>query len=75
MCDVGMTGPYDEVLGMSKDSVLRRFQTSLPVRFEVPKAGRKILSACLIDIDQKSGKAKKIERILINEDHPFMAEY
>jgi 2',3'-cyclic-nucleotide 2'-phosphodiesterase len=75
MCDVGMTGPYDEVLGMSKDSVLKRFQTSLPVRFEVPKEGRKILSACLIDIDHKTGKAKKIERILINQDHPFMAEY
>ncbi|WP_044337330.1 MULTISPECIES: TIGR00282 family metallophosphoesterase [Rossellomorea] len=75
MCDVGMTGPYDEVLGMSKDSVLKRFQTSLPVRFEVPKTGRKILSACLIEVDQKTGKAKKIERILINEDHPFMAEY
>jgi 2',3'-cyclic-nucleotide 2'-phosphodiesterase len=75
MCDVGMTGPYDEVLGMSKASVLKRFQTSLPVRFEVPKDGRKILSACLIDIDHKTGKAKKIERILINDDHPFMAEY
>jgi 2',3'-cyclic-nucleotide 2'-phosphodiesterase len=75
MCDVGMTGPYDEVLGMNKESVLKRFQTSLPVRFEVPKEGRKILSACLIDIDHKTGKAKKIERILINEDHPFMAEY
>jgi len=75
MCDVGMTGPYDEVLGMNKDSVIKRFQTSLPVRFEVPKTGRKTLSACLIDIDQKTGKASKIERILINQDHPFMTEY
>jgi 2',3'-cyclic-nucleotide 2'-phosphodiesterase len=75
MCDVGMTGPYDEVLGMNRESVLKRFQTSLPVRFEVPKEGRKILSACLIDVDHKTGKAKKIERILINEDHPFIAEY
>lgn len=75
MCDVGMTGPYDEILGMNKESVLKRFQTSLPVRFEVPKEGRKILSACLIDIDPKSGRAKKIERVLINEDHPFIAEY
>ncbi len=75
MCDVGMTGPYDEVLGMNKDSVIKRFQTSLPVRFEVPKTGRKTLSDCLIDIDQKTGKASKIERILINQDHPFMTEY
>lgn len=75
MCDVGMTGPYDEVLGMNKDSVIKRFQTSLPVRFEVPKTGRKTLSACLIDIDHKTGKASKIERILINQDHPFMTEY
>jgi 2',3'-cyclic-nucleotide 2'-phosphodiesterase len=74
MCDVGMTGPYDEVLGMSKESVIKRFQTSLPVRFEVPKTGRKVLSGCLIEISDKTGEAKSIQRILINEDHQFIAE-
>ena len=70
--DVGMTGPYDGILGMERGAVIHRFITSLPVRFEVPKEGRTLLSAVLIDIDDKIGKAKKIERILINDDHPFM---
>ncbi|MEW9108667.1 TIGR00282 family metallophosphoesterase [Cytobacillus gottheilii] len=71
MADVGMTGPYDAVLGMEKDAVLKRFLTGLPVRFEVPKTGRSQLSAVIIDLDQKTGKAKKIQPILINDDHPF----
>lgn len=69
--DVGMTGPYDGILGMEREAVIHRFLTSLPVRFEVPKEGRRLLSAVLIEIDNKSGHAKKIERILINDDHPF----
>ena len=71
MSDVGMTGPYDGILGMEREVVLKRFLTNLPVRFEVPKDGRKQLSAVLIMLDSKTGKAKKIERILINDDHPF----
>lgn len=69
--DVGMTGPYDSILGMDKEIILRRFLTGLPARFEVPKKGRTQLSGVLIELDDKTGKAKKIERILINENHPF----
>ena len=71
MSDVGMTGPYDGILGMEREVVLRKFLTSMPARFEVPKDGRSQLSAVYIEIDKKNGKAKKIERILINDDHPF----
>ncbi|MEI5906261.1 TIGR00282 family metallophosphoesterase [Bacillus spongiae] len=71
LSDVGMTGPYDGILGMEREAVIGRFLTSLPTRFEVPKEGRTQLSACLIDIDEKTGKARKIQRILINDDHPF----
>ncbi|GER65698.1 metallophosphoesterase [Weizmannia acidilactici] len=74
MTDVGMTGPYDAILGMDKDAVLKKFLTSLPVRFEVAKSGRKILSACVIELDKKTGKAVSIKNILINEDHPFISE-
>ncbi|RDU38618.1 TIGR00282 family metallophosphoesterase [Neobacillus piezotolerans] len=69
--DVGMTGPYDGILGVERDAVLKRFLTSMPVRFEVPKEGRFQLSAVSIELDRKTGNAKKIERILINSDHPF----
>ncbi|HEY9577924.1 MAG TPA: TIGR00282 family metallophosphoesterase [Pseudobacillus sp.] len=74
LSDVGMTGPYDGILGMEKESVLKKFVTGLPVRFEVPKSGRTQLSACLIKVDKKTGKAKAIDRLLINEDQPFIAE-
>ncbi|EUJ33231.1 hypothetical protein MFLO_03775 [Listeria floridensis FSL S10-1187] len=71
LTDSGMTGPYDAVLGMEKEAVLRRFKTQLPTRFEVPKSGRALLSGCLVTFDATTGRASKIDRILINEDHPF----
>ncbi|WP_394232456.1 TIGR00282 family metallophosphoesterase [Niallia oryzisoli] len=71
LSDVGMTGPYDGILGMDREVVLKRFLTNMPARFEVPKTGRTQLSAVCIEVDIKSGIAKKMERILINDDHPF----
>lgn len=71
--DVGMTGPYDGIIGTERDAVIRRFLTSLPARFEPPKEGRTQLSGVIIDIDEKTGKSKRIDRILINDDHPFFS--
>ncbi|PLR77710.1 TIGR00282 family metallophosphoesterase [Bacillus sp. V3-13] len=73
LTDVGMTGPYDGILGVERDAVLKRFLTALPVRFEVTKEGRTQLSAVVIDIDKQDGKAKKIQTILVNDDHPFFS--
>ncbi|WP_257351469.1 TIGR00282 family metallophosphoesterase [Pseudalkalibacillus decolorationis] len=70
LSDVGMTGPYDGILGMSKEAVLKKFLTSLPVRFEVEK-GREQLSGVVIDLERNTGHATKISRIQINEDRPF----
>lgn len=33
LTDTGMTGPYDAILGMEKEAVIRRFKTALPTRF------------------------------------------
>jgi 2',3'-cyclic-nucleotide 2'-phosphodiesterase len=71
--DVGMTGPYDGILGVERDSVLKRFLTSLPVRFEPDKSGRNQLNAVLVTIDQVDGRASKIERIIINDDNLFIS--
>jgi 2',3'-cyclic-nucleotide 2'-phosphodiesterase len=68
--DVGMTGPYDGILGVEREAVLKRFKTTLPVRFEVT-GGRAQLNGVIVELDKTTGQAKKIERILINEDHPF----
>ncbi|MGY3724783.1 hypothetical protein SAMN05421767_1127 [Granulicatella balaenopterae] len=71
LSDVGMTGPWDGILGMERSAIIGKFLNQLPTRFEVPDEGRTILSACVIDIDEKTGRARKIESFVINEDHPF----
>lgn len=68
--DVGMTGYYDGILGINRDEVITRFITSLPQRHVIPDEGRSVLSGIIVDIN-KEGKATHIERVLINEDHPF----
>ncbi len=70
MTDVGMTGPYDGVLGMKPDAIITKFLTSLPVRFEVMN-GRAQLCGICITIDEETGAARATERIFINEEHPF----
>lgn len=71
LTDVGMTGPYDGILGMEKSAVIDKFRTALPHRFEVVSEGREIISYCVIDTDDKTGHTKKIEAGVINADHPF----
>jgi metallophosphoesterase (TIGR00282 family) len=68
--DVGMTGPYDGILGMDREAVLKKFLTSMPVRFEVAK-GREQINGVIIEIDTNTGLAKSIQRIVIHEDEPF----
>ncbi|MFZ3130186.1 MAG: YmdB family metallophosphoesterase, partial [Desulfosporosinus sp.] len=60
--DVGMTGPRDSVLGVKKEIIINRFLTQLPAKFEV--AGGAIqINAVILDIDEKSGKTRRIETI------------
>ncbi|HEY6102197.1 MAG TPA: YmdB family metallophosphoesterase, partial [bacterium] len=61
--DVGMTGPRDGVIGMDRDRILERFLTGLPVRFEVA-SGPAQLNAVAVEVDEDSGRARRIERIL-----------
>lgn len=53
--DIGMTGPYYSVLGVSPECVIEKFKTSLPVRFTNPD-GPCVLEGCLFEIDKDSGK-------------------
>lgn len=71
LSDVGMTGPYDGILGMKKEAILEKFLTALPQRFEVVEKGRGILSGCLLELHDQTGRATKIELIQINDDRPF----
>ncbi len=60
--DVGMTGPYDGVLGRRKERVLWAMTTSMPTPFEVA-TGDPRLMAVLISADAASGRATSIERV------------
>ncbi|HUB28577.1 MAG TPA: TIGR00282 family metallophosphoesterase [Terracidiphilus sp.] len=64
--DVGMSGPYDSVIGVDKDLVLHRFLTGLPGKFEAAKANPK-LCATLVTCDAATGRATAIQRIMLGE--------
>ncbi len=64
LTDVGMTGPYESVIGMRADRVLQRFLLQTPSSFEVAKRDVR-LAGVVLDIDEKTGKARSIERLLI----------
>lgn len=61
--DVGFTGPQESILGREIEPVIRRFLTGMPQRFEVAK-GRTALHAVLLEVDEASGKALTISRIM-----------
>lgn len=60
--DVGMAGPWESILGVKPEIIIRRFQTMMPARFEVAD-GPVLVSAVLIDIDNATGMASNITRI------------
>ena len=60
--DLGMTGPYDSVIGMDKQPVIQKFLTGLPARFDVAKGDVRVCAA-LIRAERTSGRALSIERI------------
>lgn len=62
MCDVGMTGALDSVIGVRKDLIITSFLTQMPVKHEPESSGKMVFNACLIDVDNKN-KSTKIEHI------------
>ncbi|MGD0022924.1 MAG: TIGR00282 family metallophosphoesterase [Smithellaceae bacterium] len=62
--DVGMTGPFDSVIGVKKDLIIERFLTQMPNKFDVAKGDIR-MQGVILDIDSISGKANSIERISI----------
>lgn len=62
IADVGMTGPFDSVIGRRTDQVLARFITQMPARFETAENDIQ-MHGVILDIDEKTGKAKSIKRI------------
>ncbi len=64
--DLGMTGPWNSVLGVEVENILYKFTTGRPVRFNVA-GGPNVYSAVLVDIDDATNRTTGIERIFITE--------
>jgi metallophosphoesterase (TIGR00282 family) len=60
--DIGMTGSFNSVIGITKEYSVQRFLTFTRVKFEVAEGNRKI-NAALFEID-RGGKTGRIERII-----------
>jgi len=65
--DVGMCGPIQSVIGTDKDVVVKKFISGMPEKFEVA-TGAALLSAVAIEIDDATGQARSINRILIRDE-------
>jgi 2',3'-cyclic-nucleotide 2'-phosphodiesterase len=63
--DVGMTGPYDSIIGMNPAKVLERFLYNTPRPFEPAKRGLQLRGA-LVDADEATGRAVDIRRVQVN---------
>lgn len=64
--DVGMSGPYDSIIGVEKQMVLDRFLTGMPGKFEAAK-GDPRMAALIVDCDGATGRATATERLLLGE--------
>ncbi|MBM4068053.1 MAG: YmdB family metallophosphoesterase [Planctomycetes bacterium] len=64
--DVGMTGPYDSILGRRVERVLSTAVTFVPSHFEVA-SGDPRLAGAIVEIDLHTGKASSIHRIMLDE--------
>jgi metallophosphoesterase (TIGR00282 family) len=65
-CDVGMTGPYDGILGRRVEPVMEATRTFFPEHFEVA-SGDVRLSGAIVDLDDATGRATAIERVTLRE--------
>ena len=69
ICDAGMCGPTESVLGREIQPIIQRFVSSMPVNFPVAK-GEVTLHGILVDVDPSTGRAKSIRRVA----EPYVAE-
>jgi metallophosphoesterase (TIGR00282 family) len=65
-CDVGMTGPYDSIIGRRIDRVMETTLTGLPTEFEVATGDVRLCGA-IVEADPETGRATGIERVSVRE--------
>jgi len=62
LCDAGMCGAADSVLGRTKESILRRFLTGMPTALPVA-GGEVLLCGVIVEVDEATGRAMAIQRV------------
>jgi metallophosphoesterase (TIGR00282 family) len=65
--DAGMTGPYESIIGVRIDKSLKRFRLQTPAPFEAAKRDVR-LAGTIVDVDEATGKARSIERLLLRHE-------
>ena len=60
--DLGMTGPKQSVIGMEIAASIKRFETSLPERYQLAQ-GDCILNGCIFEINDENCRTEKVNRI------------
>lgn len=60
--DLGMTGTIQSVLGVKPEIIIQKFRSNMPARFDFA-SGPSRLDGCLFDIEDKSGRTERVERI------------
>jgi 2',3'-cyclic-nucleotide 2'-phosphodiesterase len=66
--DVGMTGPYKGIIGVKKDIIVERLFKGGKGHFHLDDNPQTLLSAVIIDIDEKQGKTNDIKSLYIKHD-------
>lgn len=64
--DLGMTGPYDSVIGRDKNAVLHKFETAMHAPFNVASGDVRLCGA-IVTVESDTGKATSIERIELRD--------
>jgi hypothetical protein len=64
--DLGMSGPYDSVIGQDKVKIITRFLTSMPHKFEVAPSAATV-HGVILKVNPKTGKAEGITRLQMGE--------
>jgi hypothetical protein len=62
--DVGMTGPYESIIGFRPDKVLQRFALQRNVSLDVAKRDLRLAGA-VVEVDAETGRAVRLERLLL----------
>lgn len=68
--DLGMTGPYDSILGRDKTAVIRALVTGMPHPYNVAEGAAR-LSGVIVECDSESGRASAIERVHVADESPL----